>query len=357
MLPIYWVWKPTKRFLRPQLAKVKYHAAIRGYAANSRSIVKRLKETYQPVTCPLVLVSQVERSGGSLFAQLFDNHSQLLAHPQELKIGHPEKFVWPPINLNGGIDENFRILFEHTAIKMCEEGYLKGNYSVSRKNFFFLPQAQREIFRSMIGKVRNPTVRDVLNAYFTSYFNAWINMRADIEAARFVTGFTPRLAADAGNMDRFWEAYPDGYLISILRSPLHWYPSIVRQKKGKRDFDTREVIADYWNESVEAMFREKRRKPERVIIVSFDDLVTKTEATMRLVCRRIGIDYEDTLIVPTFNGKPLEANTSFDPMTPGTVSSAPVTRESALVAEDRDYIQHKCIPLYDRAMHELVEAV
>jgi hypothetical protein len=182
-------------------------------------------------------------------------------------------------------------------------------------------------------------------------------MQGDIETARFVTGFTPRLTLHAQNFDKFWETYPDGYLISIIRSPLSWFPSIVRQKAGTPPFNDTQKVAAYWNNSVEAMFREKKRKPERVIIISFDDLVTKTEATMRLICRRIGIGYEHTLIVPTFNGKPIEANTSFDPMTPGSVSSAPVTRESVLAAEDRDYIGHKCIPLYDRAMHELVEAV
>lgn len=347
----------ARAFVGHQLRVMKYNAAIRGRAANTQSIVKRLKDTYQPVTCPLVLVSQAERSGGSLFAQLFDGHSQLLAHPHELKIGHPNKGIWPPIDLNGPIDENFRILFEYDTIRMCEKGYLKGRHSVSRKNFFFLPQAQREIFRSMLQESKNPTSRDVLNAYFTSYFNAWINLRADIEAAKFVTGFVPRLAARAENMDRFWSAYPDGYLISIVRSPLSWYPSIVRQKAGNPAFSTREVIAAHWNNAIEAMFREKKRQPERVILISFDDLVTKTEATMRIICRGIGIGYESALVVPTFNGKTIEANTSFDPMTPGQVSSAPAEREAFLSAEDRDYITKTCMPLYDRATRELIETV
>jgi hypothetical protein len=351
------IYRRLRAIVGHQFRVLKYNAAIRGHAANSLSIVKRLQQTYQPVTQPLVLVSQAERSGGSMLAQLFDSHTELLAHPHELKIGYPDKGIWPPIDVKGAVEENFRILFEYDTIRMCEEGYVKGRYSVDRKNFFFLPQAQKEIFRAMLGGASNLTPRDVLNAYFTSYFNAWINMQGDIETARFVTGFTPRLTLHAQNFDKFWETYPDGYLISIIRSPLSWFPSIVRQKAGTPPFNDTQKVAAYWNNSVEAMFREKKRKPERVIIISFDDLVTKTEATMRLICRRIGIGYEHTLIVPTFNGKPIEANTSFDPMTPGSVSSAPVTRESVLAAEDRDYIGHKCIPLYDRAMHELVEAV
>jgi hypothetical protein len=41
----------------------------------------------RPVTSPLVLISQIQRSGGSLLSQLLDGHPELDAHPHELKIG------------------------------------------------------------------------------------------------------------------------------------------------------------------------------------------------------------------------------------------------------------------------------
>ena len=45
-----------------------------------------------PVNQPLLLISQVQRSGGTLLSQLFDGHPQVHAHPHELKIGYPEKW-------------------------------------------------------------------------------------------------------------------------------------------------------------------------------------------------------------------------------------------------------------------------
>ena len=58
----------------------------------------------QPVTCPLVLISQIQRSGGSLLSQLFDGHPEVHAHPHELKIGYPKKDTWlrPPLLEVGG---------------------------------------------------------------------------------------------------------------------------------------------------------------------------------------------------------------------------------------------------------------
>ena len=51
------------------------------------------------------------------------------------------------------------------------------------------------------------------------------------------------LAADKGNMDEFWRAYPDGYLISIIRSPLSWHPSFVKLK-GRKDASIRQCRSD-----------------------------------------------------------------------------------------------------------------
>src|SRR5690348_8248192 len=120
MSPIESAYRRLRAFAANRLRVFKYEAAIRGRAANTRSIVERLRQTYQPLTCPLILISQAERSGGSMMAQLFDNHSELMAHPHELKIGHPDKGTWPPIDVSKPADDTFRMLFEYDTIRMCE---------------------------------------------------------------------------------------------------------------------------------------------------------------------------------------------------------------------------------------------
>ena len=76
-----------------------------------------------PVREPLVLVSQIQRSGGTLLSQLFDAHPELHAHPHELHVGSPSKVNWPELDLAAGPDEWFRILFEHPTGRAFEEGY------------------------------------------------------------------------------------------------------------------------------------------------------------------------------------------------------------------------------------------
>ena len=127
-------------------------------------------------------------------AQLFDGHPELLAHPQELKFGYPDKEIWPRTDLSN-LDEQFRVLFELRMVEFCENGYTKGRHNEERKNFFFVPYIQREVFQEALKAIAEPTSREVLDAYFTSYFNAWLNMRNRIDQAKFVTGFVPMMAA------------------------------------------------------------------------------------------------------------------------------------------------------------------
>jgi hypothetical protein len=158
-------------------------------------------------------------------------------------------------------------------------------------------------------------------------------------------------------MTQFWEAYPDGYLITIIRPPLNWFPSIRTLKAKQRKFRQVETTMTRWLDTVEAAFREKKRQPDRVIVIAFEDLLARPEATMRKICARIGLDFEEVLKTPTFNGDPVEGNTTFDPVMVGQVSRAPMEREVVISANDRDYIMRTCMPLYQRALDELIEPV
>ena len=345
-----------KRGVKERSRYASYFAAVAGKAANMESIAKHLRASYRKVNCPLIMISQVERSGGSLMAQLFDGHPELLAHPYELKFGYPDKREWPPTDLLDS-DEQFRILFELKNVEFCETGYSKGQYDSDRKNFFIVPQVQREVFKEAMGSNRN-TSRDVLNAYFTSYFNAWLNMRNKIEEGKFITGFIPMMAAKPRNMEAFWSTYPDGYLISIIRSPMSWHPSFVKLKGAKNPrYADVEVNAARWNKSLAAICRERERRESRVIILRFEDLVDKTEATMRLVCRRIGLEFHPSLLSPTFNWEPMVSNSIFGATRPGVVTTVPSRRESLLSDKERDYLEANCMPLYERALQEIAERV
>lgn len=301
----------------------------------------------KPVNQPLFLISEVQRSGGSLLAQLFDGHPQCHAHPHELKIGYPYKAFWPKLDLDGDPQHWFRKLFEDKTIKYFQRGYSKTGQGASTEftyPFLLLPALQRRIFLDHLKKTKGkPTYRDVLNAYMTSYFNAWVNNNNIAGEKLCVTGFTPMFASHADNVKQFFEVYPDGKLVSIVRNPHRWYASA--KKHGHR-FSEIDQALGHWLDSARGMLRNKKNHPDRVCILRFSKLITETKKTQRTLCGFMGLKFDPCLLTPTFNGNPMVPNSSFGLSGPGITREA-VERPLDLDATESTHVDKACSKVYE----------
>jgi hypothetical protein len=295
------------------------------------------------VTSPLALISQVQRSGGTLLSQLFDGHPELHAHPHELKIGYPTKYTWPKLDLSDNPNRWLETLFEYSVLSHFRKGYKKEKKRDDAFLFLFLPSVQREIFLDYFGSMQTLRIRDVFDAYMTSYFGAWLNNQNSTGHKKFVTAFTARLAMRTGNMDAFFETYPDGRLISLLRDPKNWYPSAIRHKPRVCK-DIQDGV-DLWKQSAQAMAWNKERYGDRVCILTFEDLITKTESVMEYLAAFLEIGFADILLEPTFNKYPIRANTSFEAEKSGIIEST-LNRYKTLSRDELEFIENTTNDLY-----------
>jgi hypothetical protein len=304
-------------------------------------------EHTRPVIAPLALISQIQRSGGTLLSQLFDGHSELHAHPHELKIGYPTKYTWPKLDLKDASNRWLETLFETSVLSHFKKGYKKEKKRDDAFLFLFLPSLQRELFLDYVGSIDPLTLRDVFDGYMTSYFGAWLNNQNSYGQKRFITAFTARLAMRNENMQSFFEIYPDGRLISIIRDPKNWYPSAIRHKpkicRGIRDG------LDLWKKNARAMLRNKDRYGDRVCILTFEDLITRTKSVMRYLAEFLEIEFEDILLEPTFNKYPIRANTSFEAEKNGIIKST-LERYRTLTQEELEFIQNMSEKLYGQVL-------
>ena len=120
--------------------------AFREDGSHLRDLYRICLANMTPVITPIVLIYQIQRSVGSLLSQLFDGHPEIYAHPDEMKIGYPKKYIWPKIDINDGPEQWFSILFEEGVIKHFKEGYKKGHKSVRTYPFIFLSSLQKNFF-------------------------------------------------------------------------------------------------------------------------------------------------------------------------------------------------------------------
>jgi hypothetical protein len=294
---------------------------------------------------PFVLVSQIQRSGGTLLSQLFDGHPEVHAHPEEVKIGYPRKSEWPPIDPARPV-EAFARLYEQAVAEDLVRGYVKGQRADDVFPFLFSPRLQWEIFEAVVSSWPAGAERDVLDAYFTSYFNAWLdNHNLYTGPKRVVTGFTPRLAMRPTNVESFFSAYPDGFLLSIVRDPRSWFASASGHSEKYADFDR---SMELWRRSTEATLAAAKRHRERVIVLTYDELVLETEPVMRSVAERVGITFHPVLLMPTFNGRPIRANSHHEVAGFGVLGDRARMYRSLLEPETIARIERVAGDLYER---------
>ena len=309
---------------------------------NARKLNRTVKKHLVHVTEPVVLITQAGRSGGSLLSQLFDGHPQCHVHPYEFRLGGPKSFDWPKPEIRSRPGKWFAELYEPVSIRLFETGYKKGR-SGETFPFYLVPAIQRQLFLDITSNRDISTERHVYDAYMTSYFNAWLNNANLSGTKRWVVGFVPWLLNEERNLSNFFQIYPEGRVISIVREPVSWYASISRHSPAYRNL---EFSIKLWMSTASAMIRNIHRYPEKVMLLKFEDLVAETSAVMKQLCVELQIEFRDSLLMPTFNRLPIKANTSFDVQTYGVIESS-LSRESEVSPEDRTQIKRLTAQLYE----------
>lgn len=309
---------------------------------------------------PLVLVSQIQRSGGTLLSQLLDGHPQVLAHPSELYLGQPNKYFWPDLDLAASPETWFDYLKEPVAEVHALGGYHKnspaGTKSIGQNfhPFVFLQSLQQEIFVDLlVGKV-GVSQRDILDAYITSYFGAWLDYQhayRQSEKLKYWSGFAPRLMTDKRNRELFFRDYPDGYWVAILRDPISWYASASAHQPDTYG-DVKKAV-QLWTDCYQSVLDGAAEWPDRVVVLSFETLVHSTEDQMVSLSSRLGIDFGLSLLQPTFNTIPILADSSFEVAQHGVLAE-PANRSGFVDERAQTYIQQKTEGLYTRVA-ELIQ--
>jgi hypothetical protein len=314
-----------------------------------RELCRSRLEHLVPVREPLVLCSQIQRSGGTLLSRLFDGHPECHAHPYELKLGRKQP-EWPQIDLADSSKRWFKRLYEEKVGRHLVGGYTKPGLKTADVEvfpFIFLSRLQKLVFDRCAAEWPIERVRDVFDCYFTSYFNAWLdNQNLYSGSKRVVTAFTPRTNLDPDSVERFFEAYPDGTLVTLVRDPCAWYGSAVRHRRQYEDI---ERALELWRQSAAAGLAAHGRYGERVVVLTYEQLVLEPEVTMQLLAGRLGISWSPTLLEPTFNGRPVRPNSSDAVSEYGVVGSRAEAWREVLDAEAIARIGSLAGDLYERA--------
>src|SRR3954452_24833176 len=92
---------------------------------DAERVFRSRREEIVRVEQPFILISQIQRSGGTLLNSLLDGHPELHVHPYELHIGYPTKPDWPALDIDDGPDSWLELLSKPVLAKLFAAGYRK----------------------------------------------------------------------------------------------------------------------------------------------------------------------------------------------------------------------------------------
>ena len=267
-----------------------------------------------PVREPLVLISQVQRSGGTLLSQLFDGAPGVpraparAVHRQAEQVGLAAARPRRPREL-------VRDALRAAAAERVPRGLREGpNGAGSDEHdvfpFLFLPRLQqrdlRRVRRGGGRRARARRARLLLHLVLQ-------RLARQPEPLPGPKRVGHRLRPAPGDGARRMSSAsspptPTGSLVSIVRDPRGWYASARRHRTYYADLD--EAIG-LWRASTRGRARARpSARPDRVARAHLRAARARHRGDDARLAERIGIAMTPVLLVPTFNWRPIRANSS-----------------------------------------------
>jgi len=271
-----------------------------------------------------ILITGMYRSGTTLINHLLDGHSDLKVFPVENCIFRDtlvyQRLPFPrqrsmirlldlirQEKVNEAID--YILAHEKLALPLIQDIVLSGSTGDQKISTEFNPELFYNEIKTSITQLstypEDEIIKGLFDAYQSAYYTA-IGHPSENEGDVFVNK-----CPEAGLLvDYYLNHLPDSRIIHIVRDPRAVIASF-KAKLPKHLYHPFFRILPQINLLKQSLaFGRHHDNKSRVMVVRYEDLVTKPEVIMRKVADFIDIPFEQTLIEPTFLGKPWKSNSS-----------------------------------------------
>ncbi|MCA6112787.1 sulfotransferase [Bradyrhizobium cenepequi] len=279
-----------------------------------------------------VMVSAGFEHGGNVTHRHLDGHPQLLVYPFESQLGNR--------NFNDFLASVERVQYRYpefpeglTALELYEQmideelkTFLRKHSSSKFRDVDLKLNESHRIaaFEQLLG-ARPYSRRQAIEAFFRATFVAWENYYTEITDDKVYVGYSPAISIDA---DRMVRDFPDVRIMHIVRNPFSAYRDTKR-----RPFP--QPLSGYlirWNVYHSTVEMYAHMYPRNVRIFRYEDLVGDKRAFMEDVSRFIGVNFEPSMLYPSWNGREIS-----DDIAPwGTVLKSTADYNRAMVDELND---------------------
>jgi hypothetical protein len=255
-------------------------------------------------TFRFLMIGAMYENGGNTSHRFLDGHPQLYVYPFESQVGtrlvndgmsslFPLKYRWPTFALHASAEQDFQAIIDEEAKVRARTPKV----SKFRDYPFDLDDDERrEIYVRLIGETGRSRPNNMA-AFFRATFSAWKDNRRSGNEQVYV-GYSPVITVDA---DKILEDLPSAHFLHVVRNPWSAYADTKKRPVPM-------ALADYmlgWtlNQHFALLFREQY--PDRFHLVRTEDVMADPRGTLGGVLTAIGLDPDDSLLTPSWNGNVL----------------------------------------------------
>lgn len=256
-----------------------------------------------------VMISAGFEHGGNVTHRHLDGHPDLLVYPFESQLGNRNytdylaslervQYRYPEFQEGLSASE----LYEAFMDEELKTFLRKRNGSKFRDVDLDMDERDRKsAFINILGEKDFYRRKDAVEAFFKSTFIAWKNYYTIPSDDKFYVGYSPAIGIDA---ERMIKDFPNIKIIHIIRNPFSAYRD-TKRRPFPQDITKYLITWNIYHSTVE-MFA--KMYPNNVKIFRYEDEVGNKEKFMRDVAKFIGIDFNESMLYPSWNGKRIDTD-------------------------------------------------
>ena len=257
----------------------------------------------------LVMLSAGFEHGGNVTHRHLDGHSKLLVYPFESQLGNRnfndflasvERVQYRYPEFPEGMEP--RELYEQMIDEELKTFLRKRNGSKFKDADLQMDERERIAFFEQDLKAKDLYRRkDVIEAFFKSTFYSWKNYYTEERNNMVYVGYSPAIGIDAARMIK---DFPDIKIIHIVRNPFSAYRD-TKRRPFPQDLSKYLITWNIYHSTVEMY---QKMYPQNIKIVRYEDMVYDKTKFMAELAAFIGIEFEDTMLYPSWNSKRIDAD-------------------------------------------------
>jgi IS1 family transposase len=259
----------------------------------------RDKKIFMREKLPLIILTGHRKSGTSLFQRLFDGLDGINLYPTDLSILYA---YFPCFTARKDITDNeLRARLLHVLDQSIQYVFKHNNSVVENKE---------KLFNLVENEIKNIDLREKADV-ITAVCRAWSNYKGLTDKT---IPFVFKETSQAIFFSEYKERFPRLKMVSLVRDPRDNYAAInagvkdYYSKFGEYSIDALSSLINRARMDLIAAKINQEKFPESFLAIRFEDLVTDPRETMMKVSSFLGIEFNETMLIPELGGMGYKGN-------------------------------------------------